>query len=184
MKRLLQSALAFSFALALTAGGHAQTAVDRAREGEVRQGQIQAESQTLVGQLDAMMDEYQRNALSGEEIKTFQTLRALLSRLTDQEMGKIRGVLQDGAAKNDPQVAIKAIADAYAAQKGVLGEFKRVLAAHEHNQEALRLSREVNALADRQAAVLQTGIEAAQFSLINRNAKAATEASMSAQAAE
>jgi hypothetical protein len=183
-RRLPQYALAFSFALALASGASAQTLVDRAREGEVRQGQIQAESQNLVGQLDAMLDEYQRNALSGEEIKTFQSLRALLSRLTDQEMAKIRAVLQNGAAKNDPQVAIKAIADAYAAQKGVLGEFKRVLAEHEHNQEALRLSREVNALADRQAAVLQTGIEAAQFSLTNRGAKAATEASLTAQAAE
>src|SRR3954471_12274842 len=109
MKRQLpQYALALSFVLA---GAQAQTVVDRAREGEVRQGQIQADSQNLVGQLDAMMDEYQRNALSGEEIKTFQSLRALLSRLTDQEMTKIRGVLQNGVAKNDPQAALKAIAD-------------------------------------------------------------------------
>src|SRR5579862_2367125 len=69
MKRLpLLLVLAHGIFLTLRAEPGAAPA-ERIREGEARQQQLRGEAQKLVEQLDSMLDEYQRNALGGEDPK-------------------------------------------------------------------------------------------------------------------
>ena len=89
------------------------------------------------------------SVLDPEGVKALAELPSL-----DQLRGKILGLLQDAAAKNDPKAALTALAAAYSQQKGVLLQLKQILAAYTKDQEALELAQNVQALADRQAVVL------------------------------
>ena len=90
-------------------GANAQTAIERARAGEVRQGQIQTDAQRLAADLDSMIDEYDRNGLSGDDIKNLKSLRAILGRLSEKEMVKILNLLREAGSKSDPKTALTAI---------------------------------------------------------------------------
>jgi len=176
------AALVAAAGIPFTAG--AQSAMDQARSSGARQGQIQTDTQKLGAELDSMIDEYERNGLGGDDVKNLKSLRAIISKLSDQDMQKILTVLQDAAAKKDPRGVFKALADAYSQQKGVLVQLKKIIAAYTNDQEALELSDSVKQLAERQAANLQTGIETAQWALGGKHDQEAIDASMDGQAAE
>ena len=156
-----------------------------ARVGAAKQEQIQSSSQKLGNELSAMIDEYERNGLNGDETKNLKSLKGVLSRLSDADMGKIVLLLKSAAEPADEKTAITAISGAYAQQKGVLVQLKQILASYAADQEALELAENVRQLADRQAANLQAAIETAQWSLAGaKPAEGAVEASLQAQEAE
>ncbi|MDD5351364.1 MAG: hypothetical protein PHQ12_14225, partial [Chthoniobacteraceae bacterium] len=163
----------------------AQSPADTARQGATKQEQIQGNSQKLAAELNAMIDEYERNGLNGDEMRNLKSLKSILSRLSEKDMEKIIALLRSAADPADTKTSLTAIAGAYAQQKGVLVQFKQILAAYAADQEAAELAEKVRQLADRQAANLQAGIETAQWSLAGaKPAEGAVDASLQAQAAE
>ena len=158
---------------------------DRARQGLARQEQIQSGSQKLAGELNAMIEEYARNGLNGEDIKNLKSLKAILSRVSDKDMEKIVALLKTASDPADNKSSLKAISDAYSNQKRVLVELKQILASYAADLEAIDLADGIRQLADRQAANLQAGIETAQWSLAgSKPEEGAVDASLQAQAAE
>ena len=158
---------------------------DLARQGAAKQEQIQGSSRKLVDELGAMIDEYERNGLNGEETKGLKGLKGIFSRLSDTDMEKIVALLKSASGPADGKTALAAISGAYAQQKGVLVQLKQVIASYAAEQEAAELAESARQLADRQAANLQAGIETAQWSLAGaRPAEGAVEASLQVQAAE
>ena len=156
-----------------------------AREGAAKQEQIQSSSQKLGNELSAMIDEYERNGLNGDETKNLKSLKGVISHLSDADMEKIVLLLKSAAEPADEKTAITAVSRAYAQQKGVLVQLKQILASYAADQEALELAENVRQLADRQAANLQAAIETAQWSLAGaKPAEGAVEASLQAQEAE
>ena len=154
-----------------------------ARAQESREGEIQVTSHGLVEQLDSMIDEYDRNGLKGDELKSLKGLRNILGRVSDQDMAKILAILRQAGVQNNPGAALNAIADAYSKEKGVLIEMKRILASYASAEEALELSQAVNELADRQAANLQSGVEAAEY-IAEHDDQTAVAASLQGQGTE
>ncbi len=140
------------------------SASDNLRDGVVKQQQLQGEASGIAGQLDAMIGEYQRNGLTGEDVETVKALRDSMNRLSGTEMQQVVTLLEKARATSDAGTAKKVVSDAYAAQKGILVEMKKLLAEHQRNQQALELSAELSQLADRQAANLQNGIELGKWS--------------------
>ena len=164
-----------------------QSAIDSAHNGEHQQQQIQADSQKLVADLDATIDEYQRNGLNGEELKTLKKVRQIIANASDTEMAKILDLLKHAGSGTKPEDVLTNLSAANTAQKGVLSQLKAILDGDARQQEAQAIADEVKALADRQAANLQTGISTAQWALHadSKNADdAAIAASFEAQAAE
>ena len=158
---------------------------DLARQGAAKQEQIQGSSRKLGDELAAMIDEYERNGLNGDEIKSLKSLKAIFARLSDTDMEKIVALLRSASEPADGKATITAISGAYSQQKGVLVQLKQILASYEAEQEAGNLAESVRQLADRQAANLQAGIETAQWSLAGaKPAEGAIEASLQAQEAE
>ena len=129
------------------------------RESEQRQVQIQGETRQLVGALDAMLGEYERNNLSGDDVATVRRLRQSLDSLTTSEMRQVVDLLQKARAGTDAGAAVKIAADAFTAQKQVIVSIQRILAEHSRVQEAAEIARQLNDLADRQTRNLQNGIE-------------------------
>ena len=129
------------------------------RESEQKQVQIQGETRQLIGALDAMLGEYERNHLSGDDVATVRRLCQSLDTLTTSEMRQVVDLLQKARAGTDAGAAVKIAADAFTAQKQVIVSIQRILAEHSRAQEAAEIARQLNDLADRQARNLQNGIE-------------------------
>ncbi|MEA3207255.1 MAG: hypothetical protein QOE70_312 [Chthoniobacter sp.] len=178
--------LALALGVAPFLGSAAGVPTDRIREGEVRQEQLRGEGQALVERLEAMLGDYERNGLAGDDVKTVDSLRAAIKRLTTGEMKdvvdlleKARGVADEGAAK-------KTVAEAYASQKTILVQMQRLLDQHRRNQQALELSQALSQLADRQATNLQNGITLGQWTGGRKpeNFEAAMQANLEGQKSE
>ena len=159
--------------------------IELARQGAAKQEQIQSRSQKLGNELAAMIDEYDRNGLKGDETKNLKNLKGVVSHLSDTDMAKIVALLRSAAEPADGKTTITAISEAYAQQKGVIVQLKQILATYAADQEALELAENVRQIADRQSANLQAGIETAQWALAGaKPAEGAVETSLRAQAAE
>ncbi len=137
---------------------------ERIRESEQKQEQISVEARQLIGALDVMLGEYERNHIAGEDVATVQKLRTSLDTLTLAEMRQVVDLLQQARAVNDQGAAVKTVADAYSAQKQVIVSINKILAEHARNQQARDIARQVDELADRQARNLQNGIELGRMS--------------------
>ena len=139
-------------------------APDRIRESETTQQQLATDARKLVAQLEAMLGEYDRNGLAGEDVGVVKKLRDTLDNLSGREMQAIVDLLQKARAVTDAGEVKKTVSDAYANQKQIITEMKRLLAEHARQQEALELSIALTALADRQAANLQNGMALGKWS--------------------
>ncbi len=154
------------------------------RDAEQRQVQIGAQAKGLVSALDAMLGEYERNHLGGDDAKLIQTLRSQLERLSVEEVRTVVDLLQQARTVQDRGAATQTVADAFSAQKRISVELARILAAHAQQAEAAELSKRLNDLADRQARNLRDGIQLARMAQSGGNMDAMKNAQMDAQRGE
>ena len=154
------------------------------RDAEQRQEQIGAQAKGLVSALDAMLGEYERNHLGGDDAMTVKGLRAQLDQLSVDEMRTVVDLLQQARATQDRGAATQTVADAFSAQKRISVEMARILAAHSREVEAAELSKRLNELADRQARNLRDGIQLARINQWGGNVEAMKNAQMEAQRGE
>ena len=159
---------------------------ERIREGEARQQQLRGDAQKLVEQLDTMLDEYQRNALGGEDTKTVQNLHDSLAKLSLDEMKQVIDLLEKARVTTDAGEAKQRVADAYSSQKAILAKMSKLLADHQRDQQAAEIAQQLAQLAERQAVNLQNGINLGQWSGDKKpeNFEAAMGANLKGQQAE
>ncbi len=129
------------------------------RESEQKQAQIQGETKLLSDTLTAMLGEYERNNLAGDDAATVRKLRESLGALSSTEMRQVVDLLQRARAASDPNATVRTVADAFTTQKQILVAIQRILAEHAREQEAAEISKQLHALADRQARNLRNAIE-------------------------
>ncbi len=156
------STFRISLALLLGAAFSAAAAplpAERIRDNEQRQEQISGEARELVGALDVMLGEYERNHLSGDDVAMVRKLRGSVDQLTVAQMREVVDLLQQARAVNDPGAAARTVADAFTAQKQVISSINRILAEHARANQAREIAHQVDELADRQSRNLQNGIE-------------------------
>lgn len=185
MKRL---PLLFALACSIIPAAHGENPAssERIREGEARQQQLRGEAQKLVDQLDSMLDEYQRNALGGEDTKTLQALRDSLARLSVDEMKQVVDLLEKARGAQDAGEAKQRVADAYASQKAILAQMTKLLAQHQRDQQSAEIAQQLAQLAERQAVNLQNGVTLGQWTDGKKpeNFEAAAQANLQGQQAE
>ena len=129
------------------------------RESEQAQTRIQGETKLLADTLDAMLGEYGRNNLAGDDADAVRRVRGSLGSLSSTEMRQVVDLLQRARTATSADAAVKTVADAFTAQKQIVVAIQRILAEHLREQEAAEVSRQLHALADRQAQNLKNGIE-------------------------
>ena len=133
------------------------------RDAEQRQEQIGADAKGLVSALDAMLGEYERNHLGGDDAAAVKAVRGRIDQLSLDEMRTVVDLLQQARATQDRGAASQTVADAFSAQKRISVEMARILAAHTREAEAAELSKRLDKLADRQALNLRNGIQLARM---------------------
>jgi hypothetical protein len=178
--------LAAAFASLGTGAAFGELPAAPIRESEQAQARIQQETRLLAGTLDAMLGEYGRNNLAGDDAEAVRRLRGSLGSLSATEMRQVVDLLQQARTATDPDAAVKTVANAFTAQKQIVVAIRRILAGHLRDQEAADISRQLHELADRQARNLQNGIQLARMpaGVPPENAGALQQAQLEAQRGE
>src|ERR1043166_1547506 len=85
-------AAAWLLAFAITASAQAPRN-DRLLQSELKQQQIQRTTQRVGDQLSAIIGEFERNGIAGEDVKVLRAIHMVLSRLSEKEMTQVVALL-------------------------------------------------------------------------------------------
>ena len=131
---------------------------DQLIQSERQQQLLRTNTEKVSDQLQALIEEFQRNGLAGDEIKTLQTIASILTQLTDKEMQHVVELLQ--AARRAPEAGQtqRRVAEAYASQKSIPVQLRQVIATYRHRQELEEIAARFQALADRQGGNLNLAV--------------------------
>src|SRR5437667_12733245 len=72
---------------------------------ELKQQQLRTTTGRVGDQLEAIIAEFDRNGIAGEDVKVLKAIRAVLGKLTAKDMERVIAFLQESRAANDPTAA-------------------------------------------------------------------------------
>jgi hypothetical protein len=131
---------------------------DRLLQSTLKQQQIQRTTQRVRDQLSAIIEEFERNGIAGEDVKVLRAIRLVLNRLSDQDMAQVLVLLQQAQQANDDTSAKKDVTQAYASQKTIITQLKQLLLEYQRQQALYELSIMLRGLAARQSANMRVGV--------------------------
>ena len=161
MKKYLHTLLASLVALPALAEAATPVSVPQTRSGlirqEVQQGNIGASLGRVARQLDAVIEEYDRNGLEGDDVDTLKRFRGMLNNLTRSEVTKIVKQLEQARllkAENNQNAF-----GAFAGQKQVTVQLEQIYLEWQRQQIFRELSSRFNRLAGTQRSNMQRTVE-------------------------
>src|SRR5262245_51551397 len=84
-----------------------------------KQQQIKATTSRVGVQLEAIIAEFERNGINGEDVKVLRAIRTVLDKLSEKDMTRVLEFLQQSRAATDPAAATQSATEAYAGQKSI-----------------------------------------------------------------
>ena len=161
MKKYLHTLLASLVALPALAEAATPVSVPQTRSGlirqEVQQGNIGASLGRVARQLDAVIEEYDRNGLEGDDVDTLKRFRGMLNNLTRSEVTKIVKQLEQARllkAENNQNAF-----GAFAGQKQVTVQLEQIYLEWQRQQIFRELSSRFNRLAGTQRSNMQRTVD-------------------------
>ncbi len=131
---------------------------DRLIQNERQQQLLRANIETVSAQLRALIEDYRRNGITGDEVQTLQTIAGILARLTGPEIQHVVELLQAARSAPDAGTAQHHILAAYSSQKTILVQLRQVVSEYRYRQELQEIADRLTALANRQHANLNLAI--------------------------
>src|SRR5687767_13888097 len=104
--------------LALSASA-ADLPQDQLRQGESRQSQIRSQTQQVADGLGAIIEEFRRTNLDGDDVAVLNAIRSVLHKLSDQEMQQVIALLQSARSAGDTSRSHTNVVGAVATQKNI-----------------------------------------------------------------
>ena len=135
---------------------------DRILQQELKQQQIRTTTQRVADQLTAIIEEFDRNGIAGEDVKVLQAIRGVLSQLTAKEMEKVVGFLQQARTADDPNASTRIASDAYAGQKMIITQLKQLVLEYQRQQALYDLSLRFKEFAARESAFMWQAVQLAR----------------------
>ena len=161
MKKYLHTLLASLVALPALAEAATPVSVPQTRSGlirqEVQQGNIGASLGRVARQLDAVIEEYDRNGVEGDDVDTLKRFRGMLNNLTRSEVTKIVKQLEQARllkAENNQNAF-----GAFAGQKQVTVQLEQIYLEWQRQQIFRELSSRFNRLAGTQRSNMQRTVD-------------------------
>jgi hypothetical protein len=148
----------FAVILSLLAPAHAAETSDRILQQEVKQQQLKTTTERVGAQLDAIIDEFARNGISGQDVTVLRTIRNVLGTLSDQDMKLVVEYLQSSRQAADPNASARQATEAYARQKMIITKLKALEAEYRRQAELYEISIRLRELANRQSANMWLGV--------------------------
>ena len=129
---------------------------------ERKQQRIKDSTERTGEQLDSLIDEFNRNGLAGSDLEVIKAIRTVLGNLSKEQMKEIVGLLNSAREDtlqdiNSPAASAK-ILTAFAGQKGVIVQLRRILLEYQSQVALFDLARLVKELGDRQTSNLHEAI--------------------------
>jgi hypothetical protein len=135
---------------------------DNLVQQEVKQQQIRVTIQRVGDQLDAIVGEFERNGISGEDVKVLRAIRGVLGRLSEQDLEKVLAYLREARAEADPAASTRRATEAFAGQKSVIVQLKQLVLEYQRQQALYEISLRLKELAARQSANMWLGVALAK----------------------
>src|SRR5687768_16372160 len=137
--RRTATTLLTTLALALSASA-ADPPQDQLRQDESRQSQIRSQTQQVADELGAIMEEFRRNNLDGDDVAVLNAIRSVLHKLSDQEMQQVIALLQSARSAGDTSRSRTNVVGAVATQKNIAVQLRALLLEYQRQQALYDLS--------------------------------------------
>ena len=135
---------------------------DRILQQELRQEQLRVTTQRVADQLETIIAEFDRNAISGEDVQMLKAIRRVLGKLSEKEMQLVVQFLQKSRENTDATAANRQATEAYGLQQVILNQLKQLVLEYQRQQELYELSLRFKELARRQSENMWLGVSLAK----------------------
>ena len=152
-------------------------------QSERQQQLLRANIETVSNQLHALIEDYRRNGIAGDEVQTLQTIAGVIAHLTGTEIQRVVDLLQSARNAPDAGATQRQVVEAYSCQKTILVQLRQIVSEYQHRQGLQEIADRLTALADRQHANLNLAIAYVESTLATNTAKP-DEASLTALAGQ
>lgn len=159
--RLLTLCLAAALCTHVAPAPAADNAVrptDSLLQQELKQQQIKTTTQRVGTQLEAIIAEFDRNGIQGEDVKVLQAIRTVLDRLSGRDMEKVIQFLQQTRSETDPTASTRNATEAFAGQKAIITQLNQLVLEYQRQQALYEISLRLRELASRQSANMWLGV--------------------------
>ena len=113
-------------------------------------------------QLGAVIEEYERNGLEGDDVVVLRAIRSVLDKLTEKEIARVVSLLQQTRTGIDADATRRNALDAFAGQKGVTVQLRALLLEYQRQQILQEIASRFAQLARRQGENLKEVVGLAQ----------------------
>ena len=127
-----------------------------------KQQQIKATTKRVGDQLEGVIGEFDRNGITGEDVKVLRAIRGVLDRLSEKEMATVLEFLQQSRTASDSTVANRSATEAYAGQKTIVVQLQQLVLEYQRQQALYEISLRLKELATRQTANMWQGVALAK----------------------
>ncbi len=131
---------------------------ERILQQQLKQQQIQKTTQRVADQLATVINEFERNGISGEDVKVLRAIKTVLGRLTEREMAQVIALLQQAEQSGDDLTSKKNVTEAYSSQKTIITQLKQLLLEYQRQQALYEISLMLRGLAGRQSSNMRLGV--------------------------
>jgi len=157
--QLMKFSLAAAFLAVLLPARLALAApVESFLQQELKQQQLKATTERVGRQLDAIVDEFNRNGIAGQDVTVLRTIRNVLGTLSEKDMQLVVEYLQSARAAGDPNSSAKQATEAYGRQKSIIVKLKALEAEYRRQSELYEIAMRLKELANRQSANMWLGV--------------------------
>jgi len=134
------------------------TSGDKILQQELRQEQIKATTARVGSQLSAVIEEYERNGLEGDDVGVLKAIRGVLGKLSETEIARVVTLLQQSRTTPDADTQRRSALDAFAGQKNVTVQLRALLLEYQRQQALQEIAARFSALARRQGENLKEAV--------------------------
>lgn len=131
---------------------------ERILQSEIKQQQIRSSTQRVGEQLKTIIEEFERNGITGEDIQVLKSVESVLGELSDRDMLRIIELLQQARLIPDYTASQTRMLEAFSTQKSIIIKLKQLLDEFKKQQALYELSILFNRLAERQNANLKEAV--------------------------
>jgi hypothetical protein len=151
---LAAAVLGFSLSVRLLSAAPAEPFLQQ----ELKQQQLKATTERVGQQLDAIVDEFNRNGIAGQDVTVLRTIRNVLGTLSEKDMQLVVEFLQSARSAPDPNASTKEATEAYGRQKSIIVKLKALEAEYRRQSELYEIAMRLKELANRQSANMWLGV--------------------------
>jgi len=136
---------------------HTNAPVERILQQELRQEQLRHTTHRVGQQLRSIIQEFEENAISGEDLRTLKAIQHVLERLSEKDMRLVISSLEEARTSVDEAASRQRLTGAYTGQKAILTLLKQLVLEYERQQALYELSLRFREMAARQTRNLRAG---------------------------